>query len=384
MKHFFRNFLSVLIIAALFCSCTADTTSEEESSALEESSVPEESQEISLPEDIFQKHPVDDIYKNPLTDSELTKKLDAGDAIGVRYVEDNLLYILTINPVGNIRSKGGMLMKFAKYNLSEGSATVLATTRGYYDHANPFMLNKNDDGSVSVLIYNKFFRVENNTAVEEASYDKEVYANGVYSFASERLVCYDGTGNGNIILVDPKNPEPSLLYSAKKGFSFLSVSPNGEKTAFLNNGKIECYSINGEKLFETEEVNLQSMEYRIKWLNDDELLFFQCMEEEEYTEGFIADSEGATKKRIRFDYCLHEVQEDLQRSYPYMLASCYLRKGEYGGSGGFNNGIVLVNLEDSTAKLLRNTGSVISSFDIADDGKTVFWIEDNDLFVLNI
>lgn len=63
------------------------------------------------------------------------------------------------------------------------------------------------------------------------------------------------------------------------------------------------------------------------------------MEEEEYTEGFIADSEGATKKRIRFDYCLHEVQEDLQRSYPYMLASCYLRKGEYGGSGGFNYGL---------------------------------------------
>lgn len=132
MKHFFGNFLSVLIIAALFCSCTADTISEEESS------VPEESQEISLPEDIFQKHPVDDIYKNPLTDSKLTKKLDAGDAIGVRYVEDNLLYILTINPVGNIRSKGGMLMKLAEYNLSEGSATVLATTRGYYDHANPF------------------------------------------------------------------------------------------------------------------------------------------------------------------------------------------------------------------------------------------------------
>lgn len=56
--------------------------------------------------------------------------------------------------------------------------------------------------------------------------------------------------------------------------------------------------------------------------------------------------------------------------------------GKYGDGRGDNYGIVLINLDEGNAKLLRNTGNIISSYDISNDGKTVFWIEDNSLFTI--
>lgn len=389
MTRFLKILLSVIITAALLCSCTfnADTMKENSSEqSMQENSSMESKMEASESDNVFTKYPVDTSYGEPKIDAELIKKTDAENIIGIRYLEDNALYILTINPRDDIQADGGMLMKLGKYYCSDEATAILGTMRGYFDHANPFALNMNKDGSVSVLLRNRLFEVENESIVQESSYDNEMYSNGAYSFGSGTLVCYDAGGEGNIVLINPweLKPKPILIYSGIEGFSFLAISPNGEKTAFLNGGRIECRSAKGEKLFETEEIDLQSRDYVIKWLSDDMLLFVQSIEEQAHTAGFIFDSEGKTKKKLKFDYYFRGIQENAERSYPYMLAECILPIGEYGDGKGNNSGLALINLEDGTAKLLRNTEHQISSYDISDDGKMIFWLEDNDLLMLEM
>ena len=65
-----------------------------------------------------------------------------------------------------------------------------------------------------------------------------------------------------------------------------------------------------------------------------------------------------------------------------MLAACLLPIGEYGDGKGDNYGLALINLEDGTAKLLRNTEHQILSYDISDDGKKIFWLENDNLFMI--
>lgn len=385
MKHFFKPLLSVIITAALLCSCAFNAGTMKENSS--EQSIPENSSmesdmEASEPDNVFTKYPVDTGYGEPIIDTEITKKTEAEKIIGVRYLEENILYILTINPSDNVQADGGMLMKLGKYNCSDRTAAILGTTRGYFDHANPFAVNMNKDGSVSVLLRNRLLGVKDGSVFQEAFYDDEMYSNGAYSFGSGKLACYDG--EGDIILVNPLEPKskPTLIYSKTESFSFLAISPNGEKIAFFNKGRVECYSASGEKLFETAEIDLQSRDYVIKWLSDDMLLFMQSIEEKAITEGFIFDSEGKTKKSLMLNYYFYGTQENAEHSYPNMLAACLLPIGEYGDGKGDNYGLALINLEDGTAKLLRNTEHQILSYDISDDGKKIFWLENDNLFMI--
>lgn len=385
MKHFFKHLLSVIITAALLCSCAfnADTMKENSSEqSMPENSSMESKMEASEPDNAFTKYPVDTSYGEPIIDTEITKKTEAEKIIGVRYLEENILYILTINPSDNVQADGGMLMKLGKYNCSDRSVLILGTMRGYFDHANPFALNMNKDGSVSVLLRNRLLGVKDGSVFQEASYDNEMYSNGAYSLGSGKLACYDG--EGDIILVNPLEPKskPTLVYSKTESFSFLAISPNGEKIAFFNQGRVECYSAKGEKLFETAEIDLQSRDYVIKWLSDDMLLFMQSIEEKAITEGFIFDSEGKTKKSLMLNYYFYGTQENAEHSYPNVLAACLLPIGEYGDGKGDNYGLALINLEDGTAKLLRNTEHQILSYDISDDGKKIFWLENDNLFMV--
>lgn len=386
MNRFFKALPLLLLTVALFCACAADKEAKGKdfSEGSSQKSSAAESEENASLEDVFQKYPVDSGYGDPEIDLELTKRFDAEYAIGVRYLEGEDLYILTINSGDNIQSEGGMLIKLGEYDCSNGSARVIGTARGYFDSANPFILNKNSDGSVCVLARNKIFVVEKSGEVRLFSYDNEMYSNGDYSFDSGKLACYADDGEGNIILINPKEPKtpPVSIYSNKSAFSFLAISPNGEKTAFLNNGRLECYSEGEEKLFETEEIELQSRYYWIRWLDNEKLLFVQNIEEQGCSEGFIFDGNGKTEKSFKLDYCLSGLQNNIGRSYPYMLAGCFLPIGKYGDGRGDNYGIVLINLDEGNAKLLRNTGNIISSYDISNDGKTVFWIEDNSLFTV--
>ena len=385
MKHFFKPLLSVIITAALLCSCAfnADTMKENSSEqSMPENSSMESKMEASEPDNAFTKYPVDTSYGEPIIDTEITKKTEAENAVGVRYLEDNILYVLTINPSDDVQADGGMLMKLGEYACSDGTVAILGTTRGYFDHANPFAVNMNKDGSVSVLLRNRLLGVKDGSVFQEASYDNEMYSNRAYSFGSGKLVCYDG--EGDIILVNPLEPKskPTLVYSKTESFSFLAISPNGEKIAFFNQGRVECYSAKGEKLFETAEIDLQSRDYVIKWLSDDMLLFMQSIEEKAITEGFIFDSEGKTKKSLMLNYYFYGTQENAEHSYPNMLAACLLPIGEYGDGKGDNYGLALINLEDGTAKLLRNTEHQILSYDISDDGKKIFWLENDNLFMV--
>lgn len=387
MNHFFKLLLSVIITAALLCSCAfnADTMKENSSEqSMPENSSMESKMEASEPDNAFTKYPVDTSYGEPIIDTEITKKTEAEKIIGVRYLEENILYILTINPSDNVQADGGMLMKLGKYNCSDRSVLILGTMRGYFDHANPFALNMNKDGSVSVLLRNRLFGVKDGSIFQESSYDNEMYSNGAYSFGSGRLVCYEGGSEGKIVLINPSEPKPdtALIHSGIEGFSFLAISPNGEKIAFFNKGRVECYSASGEKLFETAEIDLQSRDYVIKWLSDDMLLFMQSIEEKAITEGFIFDSEGKTKKSLMLNYYFYGTQENAEHSYPNMLAACLLPIGEYGDGKGDNYGLALINLEDGTAKLLRNTEHQILSYDISDDGKKIFWLENDNLFMV--
>ena len=387
MNHFFKLLLSVIIMTALLCSCAFEPDDIKENSS--EQSMPENSSmesdmEASEPDNVFTKYPVDTSYGEPIIDTEITKKTEAEKIIGVRYLEENILYILTINPSDNVQADGGMLMKLGKYNCSDRSVLILGTMRGYFDHANPFALNMNKDGSVSVLLRNRLFGVKDGSIFQESSYDNEMYSNGAYSFGSGRLVCYEGGSEGKIVLMNPSEPKPdtALIHSGIEGFSFLAISPNGEKIAFFNKGRVECYSASGEKLFETAEIDLQSRDYVIKWLSDDMLLFMQSIEEKAITEGFIFDSEGKTKKSLMLNYYFYGTQENAEHSYPNMLAACLLPIGEYGDGKGDNYGLALINLEDGTAKLLRNTEHQILSYDISDDGKKIFWLENDNLFMI--
>ena len=387
MKHFFKPLLSVIITAALLCSCAfnADTMKENSSEqSMPENSSMESKMEASEPDNAFTKYPVDTSYGEPIIDTEITKKTEAEKIIGVRYLEENILYILTINPSDNVQADGGMLMKLGKYNCSDRSVLILGTMRGYFDHANPFALNMNKDGSVFVLLRNRLFGVKDGSIFQESSYDNEMYSNGAYSFGSGRLVCYEGGSEGKIVLINPSEPKPdtALIHSGIEGFSFLAISPNGEKIAFFNKGRVECYSASGEKLFETAEIDLQSRDYAIKWLSDDMLLFMQSIEEKAITEGFIFDSEGKTKKSLMLNYYFYGTQENAEHSYPNMLAACLLPIGEYGDGKGDNYGLALINLEDGTVKLLRNTEHQILSYDISDDGKKIFWNENDNLFMI--
>ena len=387
MNHFFKLLLSVIIMTALLCSCAFEPDDIKENSSeqnIPENSSMESKMEASEPDNAFTKYPVDTSYGEPIIDTEITKKTEAEKIIGVRYLEENILYILTINPSDNVQADGGMLMKLGKYNCSDRSVLILGTMRGYFDHANPFALNMNKDGSVSVLLRNRLFGVKDGSIFQESSYDNEMYSNGAYSFGSGRLVCYEGGSEGKIVLINPSEPKPdtALIHSGIEGFSFLAISPNGEKIAFFNKGRVECYSASGEKLFETAEIDLQSRDYVIKWLSDDMLLFMQSIEEKAITEGFIFDSEGKTKKSLMLNYYFYGTQENAEHSYPNMLAACLLPIGEYGDGKGDNYGLALIDLEDGTAKLLRNTEHQILSYDISDDGKKIFWLENDNLFMI--
>lgn len=387
MNHFFKLLLSVIIMTALLCSCAFEPDDIKENSSeqnIPENSSMESDMEASEPDNVFTKYPVDTSYGEPIIDTEITKKTEAEKIIGVRYLEENILYILTINPSDNVQADGGMLMKLGKYNCSDRSVLILGTMRGYFDHANPFALNMNKDGSVSVLLRNRLFGVKDGSIFQESSYDNEMYSNGAYSFGSGRLVCYEGGSEGKIVLINPSEPKPdtALIHSGIEGFSFLAISPNGEKIAFFNKGRVECYSASGEKLFETAEIDLQSRDYVIKWLSDDMLLFMQSIEEKAITEGFIFDSEGKTKKSLMLNYYFYGTQENAEHSYPNMLAACLLPIGEYGDGKGDNYGLALINLEDGTAKLLRNTEHQILSYDISYDGKKIFWLENDNLFMI--
>lgn len=387
MNHFFKLLLSVIIMTALLCSCAFEPDDIKENSSeqnIPENSSMESDMEASEPDNVFTKYPVDTSYGEPIIDTEITKKTEAEKIIGVRYLEENILYILTINPSDNVQADGGMLMKLGKYNCSDRSVLILGTMRGYFDHANPFALNMNKDGSVSVLLRNRLFGVKDGSIFQESSYDSEMYSNGAYSFGSGRLVCYEGGSEGKIVLINPSEPKPdtALIHSGIEGFSFLAISPNGEKIAFFNKGRVECYSASGEKLFETAEIDLQSRDYVIKWLSDDMLLFMQSIEEKAITEGFIFDSEGKTKKSLMLNYYFYGTQENAEHSYPNMLAACLLPIGEYGDGKGDNYGLALINLEDGMAKLLRNTEHQILSYDISDDGKKIFWLENDNLFMI--
>lgn len=385
MNHFFKLLLSVIIMTALLCSCAFGADDMKENSSeqdIPENSSIESDMEASEPDNAFTKYPVDTSYGEPIIDTEITKKTEAENAVGVRYLEDNILYVLTINPSDDVQADGGMLMKLGKYACSDGTVAILGTMRGYFDHANPFALNMNKDGSVSVLLRNRLLGVKDGSVFQEVSYDNEMYSNGAYSFGSGKLACYDG--EGDIILVNPLEPKskPTLVYSKTESFSFLAISPNGEKIAFFNQGRVECYSAKGEKLFETAEIDLQSRDYVIKWLSDDMLLFMQSIEEKAITEGFIFDSEGKTKKSLMLNYYFYGTQENAEHSYPNMLAACLLPIGEYGDGKGDSYGLALINLEDGTAKLLRNTEHQILSYDISDDGKKIFWLENDNLFMV--
>lgn len=387
MNHFFKLLLSVIIMTALLCSCAFEPDDIKENSSeqnIPENSSMESKMEASEPDNAFTKYPVDTGYGEPVIDTEITKKTEAEKIIGVRYLEENILYILTINPSDNVQADGGMLMKLGKYNCSDRSVLILGTMRGYFDHANPFALNMNKDGSVSVLLRNRLFGVKDGSIFQESSYDNEMYSNGAYSFGSGRLVCYEGGSEGKIVLINPSEPklDTALIHSGIEGFSFLAISPNGEKIAFFNKGRVECYSASGEKLFETAEIDLQSRDYVIKWISDDILLFMQSIEEKAITEGFIFDSEGKTKKSLMLNYYFYGTQENAEHSYPNMLAACLLPIGEYGDGKGDNYGLALINLEDGTAKLLRNTEHQILSYDISDDGKKIFWLENDNLFMI--
>ena len=387
MNHFFKLLLSVIIMTALLCSCAFGADDMKENSSeqdIHENSSMESKMEASEPDNAFTKYPVDTGYGEPIIDTEITKKTEAEKIIGVRYLEENILYILTINPSDNVQADGGMLMKLGKYNCSDRSVLILGTMRGYFDHANPFALNMNKDGSVSVLLRNRLFGVKDGSVFQESSYDSEMYSNGAYSFGSGRLVCYEGGSEGKIVLINPSEPKPdtALIHSGIEGFSFLAISPNGEKIDFFNKGRVECYSASGEKLFETAEIDLQSRDYVIKWLSDDMLLFMQSIEEKAITEGFIFDSEGKTKKSLMLNYYFYGTQENAEHSYPNMLTACLLPIGEYGDGKGDNYGLALINLEDGTAKLLRNTEHQILSYDISDDGRKIFWLENDNLFMI--
>lgn len=387
MNHFFKLLLSVIIMTALLCSCAFEPDDIKENSSeqnIPENSSMESDMEASEPDNAFTKYPVDTSYGEPIIDTEITKKTEAEKIIGVRYLEENILYILTINPSDNVQADGGMLMKLGKYNCSDRSVLILGTMRGYFDHANPFAVNMNKDGSVFVLLRNRLLGVKDGSIFQESSYDSEMYSNGAYSFGSGRLVCYEGGSEGKIVLINPSEPKPdtALIHSGIEGFSFLAISPNGEKIAFFNKGRVECYSASGEKLFETAEIDLQSRDYVIKWLSDDMLLFMQSIEEKAITEGFIFDSEGKTKKSLMLNYYFYGTQENAEHSYPNMLAACLLPIGEYGDGKGDNYGLALINLEDGTAKLLRNTEHQILSYDISDDGKKIFWLENDNLFMI--
>ena len=127
MNHFFKLLLSVIIMTALLCSCAFEPDDIKENSfeqSMPENSSMESKMEASEPDNAFTKYPVDTGYGEPIIDTEITKKTEAEKIIGVRYLEENILYILTINPSDNVQADGGMLAPTERRQFSEQCADI--------------------------------------------------------------------------------------------------------------------------------------------------------------------------------------------------------------------------------------------------------------------
>lgn len=369
----------VLALLLVFCACgktQIEIPPEEPESIVPESSESSESEffpekEEEIPSDAAK------------IDEDLHEKLGKTRVSGLQFLNGNNIYLVSFDRRDMIEpseeTNGGFLMYLYEYDYSNGTAEKIYTGRGFFDHSHFYDAHFESSDSVSVIMRDIILEINKGEVENEVVFDDHFFKGGRYSLSSGVLACYCDEFPNSVVLHDFINEKTFPVYTSESSeelFKSLVISPDGEKIAFLADFEIVCCSSKGEILFRTECIDENAEiygDYYIEWLSDEKILFISENENDNITLCHIYNMNGEIEKTVKLSFVVFSKQYDLAHSYPF---------GIFSSVTDGKTKIYTVDFEKGTEKLIHETYLTPDSMDLSDDGKTAFWIEYNDLYVL--
>ena len=311
------------------------------------------------------------------------EKFEATDINQIQLFNDNYAYVNGLN-------NEVILGEFCKttisgYNLETDEAEILFSGEAYFDYIDLLHVREMDFSNPWIFNY-KY--VLSKGIVENS--DFEYYLGGMeyegdLDFVNKRYVYTDRNDRSKLRYKSIETGSDEILYDVSdEGENYFiyypKVNSDTGNIIFMvcdyiayNSRKLVCLDYWGNVIFEQEVEEI--FRYDLRWLNDEEFALFISSPDDRLSKVIIYNINNGIKFENDLNFYYFEIQNDMVKSYPYALFCEDVPKAYY------RYRLWLYNFEDGTAEeiYISPTKGVIRGFDLSPSGKTVIWVENDDI-----
>ena len=364
-----KNFFAVLLIFAMFCGCSIP--------APEEIFSPEEKNETA-----------EEKTERPIFDTENElEKFEATDIQEIQLISDNGAYVYAFNR--EIDSGEGFKTTVSCMELENGEAEILFDGNEYFEYGDMLFVHEMDFSNPWIFTGKMIF----SNAISDGT-DTEYYLGGYpgecdFDFGNKKFIHTDGNDKSKLYSKNIETDDEKLLFdvSGEGEHRFIhSPKVNSETGNIVFTDcnyvayspiRLVCIDFCGNVIF--EEIFEEHSFNDIRWLNDEEFAVFIKDTDNETASVMIYNINSGLESKNSCVFYL-DVQNDITKNYPYAVISEYVPKSY------FRYRLWLYNFDDGSCEELYTspTQGIIHGFDLSPGGKTLAWIENDDIKYMEI
>ncbi|MBR2042157.1 MAG: hypothetical protein IJ945_07285 [Oscillospiraceae bacterium] len=375
--------LFVLILALLMlCSCSPSQEPEKPAEP------PKEQPSFSEPEEQPEEKEEQPSVK---THENLLEKFEATDIQEIRLFNDNIAYVHSFNR--EIDLGDGFKTTVSSFDLETAEAEILFYGSAYFDYGDTLSVHKMDFGNPWIFTGKNIFS-KGITERGDIEYSFEGSPGDFdFDFGNKRYIFVDGNGKEKLYSKNIETGEEKLLFdvSGEGEHRFIhnpKVNSDSGNIVFLDckyeasvTVRLICIDFLGNIIFEESFENDFLYNIRdLRWLNEEKFVLLLANAEEQSSSIRIYNINSGFAEERTLDFLFNNIQNDITESYPFAVIS------EYVPQSHFRYRLWLYDFEEGAAEELYISPirGIIHGFDLSPGGKTLCWIENDDIKFMEI
>ncbi len=315
------------------------------------------------------------------------EKFEATDIQEIQLISDSGAYVYAFNR--EIDSGEGFKTTVSCMELENAETEILFDGDAYFEYGDMFFVHDMDFSNPWIFTGKMIF----SNGIADGG-DFEYYPGGYpgecdFDFGNKRYITHVREDKSKLVYIDLDSGNEGLLFDVSgEGEHRFIYSPKVNSDtgnivfadcdyAAYSPKRLICIDYYGNVIF--EEVFNEPSFYDIRWLNDEEFAVFMQNPDEETASVRVYNINSGLKSENGCVFYL-DIQNDVTKSYPYAVL-CEDVPKEY-----FRYRLWLYNFEDGSCEELytSHTKGIIHGFDLSPGGKTLAWIENDDVRYVEI